>query len=157
MSYITFGNICSGYPLQPACLQAGLFVPAETKRISVHIPSLVSRKPFFNFYYVVPPMDCVHGYARLNPFGILCVNTTCSKIKFTYPSPNPSSNPPSPSGEGTRVRLFRSNLQVLPPPGEGTRVRLPYFTSKSTTIFSVNGWLWQVSINPCATSSSSKA
>ena len=155
MGYITFGMICPDYSLQPACRQANLFVPAETKKDFRSYPVARQQKIIFQLLLFSIPMDCVHGDAKLSPFGILCVNTTCSKIKFTYPSPNPSSNPPSPSGEGTRVRLFRSNLPILPQ--RGNEGEAPYFTSKSTTIFSVSGWLWQVRINPCATSSSSKA
>ncbi len=36
------------------------------------------------------------------------------------------------------------------------RVFNNYFISKSTTTFSVNGWLWQVKIKPASTSSGSK-
>jgi len=42
--------------------------------------------------------------------------------------------------------LFKNKYYLLP----------NYFTSKSTTTFSVLGWLWQVRIYPCCISSSSR-
>ena len=108
-----------------------LFVPSETKRISVSIPPLVSRKSFFSFYCLVgfaasqQPMDCVHGYARFNPFGISRNLLTPFSKPYPLISPNQSQSPPSPCREGPRVRLLRFNLQVLPPLGRGNEGEAP--------------------------------
>ena len=102
------------------CLPAGRsFCFSGNKKDFRFYPAARQQKIIFQLLICITAMNCVYGYAKLNPFEILRASITASSKPFTLISPNQSSNPPSPPEEETRARLFRSNLQVIPLPGRG--------------------------------------